>query len=473
MPGTAHGAAERVLVLGGGIGGLAAGWALARKGYDVEIFERNAHAGGLAATKRRDGFAYDLGPHNIHTRHAHVLEFLRRNFPKMYRHDPSARIYKRGRWIPYPLQGSQVLTALPPWKLPPAVASLLAARARMFAGEPPEDGSFESWIRNRFGGVLFREYFKTYPEKVWRLSTSEIDRIVGEKRIPVVGLVELVRSAVLGRPVRVEHPEVSEENFYLPHGIGTICDFFERGLRTQGGRIRFNARVVGVEVTGDRASAVRIETSGGEGRVPCDHLISTIPIDDFVRCFDDIPPEVREAADALDYCATVLLFLKVRRAGVLPAHFVYFTEPGVRFSRVSDMGRFSRAMMPEGRTLLCVEFPCEVDDATWRAVPDELAAHAEAVLTERAVLRPGEVEGVFDERLSHAYPRFRKGFAAPLRRCLDFVGRYRNVVTFGRQGEFAYINTDGVIHRAFRAAAAIVMGEPLGYRASEWIEAAW
>jgi phytoene desaturase len=53
---------DAVGVIGGGLGGLAAGCTLAARGYRVVLFERNGWLGGKAAVLERDGYRFDMGP---------------------------------------------------------------------------------------------------------------------------------------------------------------------------------------------------------------------------------------------------------------------------------------------------------------------------------------------------------------------------------------------------------------------------
>jgi len=53
---------KNILVVGAGLGGLATALRLAKKGYNVEIVEKNNQAGGRLNQIKKDGFTFDTGP---------------------------------------------------------------------------------------------------------------------------------------------------------------------------------------------------------------------------------------------------------------------------------------------------------------------------------------------------------------------------------------------------------------------------
>jgi phytoene dehydrogenase-like protein len=57
---------KNVIVIGGGLAGLAASIYLARAGRSVTIFERRRYLGGRAITHIRRGFRFNLGPHALY-----------------------------------------------------------------------------------------------------------------------------------------------------------------------------------------------------------------------------------------------------------------------------------------------------------------------------------------------------------------------------------------------------------------------
>lgn len=54
--------AEKALIIGAGIAGIATAIRLAAKGYQVEVFEANGYPGGKMAEINQDGFRFDAGP---------------------------------------------------------------------------------------------------------------------------------------------------------------------------------------------------------------------------------------------------------------------------------------------------------------------------------------------------------------------------------------------------------------------------
>lgn len=53
---------KKVVVVGGGIGGLAIASLLAKDGFDITLLEKNSMLGGRAMVWEKDGFKFDMGP---------------------------------------------------------------------------------------------------------------------------------------------------------------------------------------------------------------------------------------------------------------------------------------------------------------------------------------------------------------------------------------------------------------------------
>jgi len=53
---------QKVIIIGAGFSSLSAACYLAKKGYEVQILEKNEQLGGRARQMKRDGFTFDIGP---------------------------------------------------------------------------------------------------------------------------------------------------------------------------------------------------------------------------------------------------------------------------------------------------------------------------------------------------------------------------------------------------------------------------
>lgn len=53
---------KKIVIIGGGLGGLSAAVSLAQSGFKVSLYEKNSHLGGKLNRLEQDGFGFDLGP---------------------------------------------------------------------------------------------------------------------------------------------------------------------------------------------------------------------------------------------------------------------------------------------------------------------------------------------------------------------------------------------------------------------------
>ena len=160
-----------VAVLGGGPAGLTAGYLLAKQGRPVIVFEAEDQVGGIAKTEVRDGYRFDLGGHRFFTKSKEVDDLWHEVMKEEFLRRPrQSRIYWRGRFLDYPLNGTDVIKKLGPVELARCLASYLWAAVKPKGRED----NLEQWVSNRFGKRLYRHFFKSYSEKVWGTPATEI-----------------------------------------------------------------------------------------------------------------------------------------------------------------------------------------------------------------------------------------------------------------------------------------------------------
>lgn len=444
---------EKPVVIGAGPAGLCVAWDLATDGVQVRVLEKTNEVGGLALTFQDGEYLFDLGPHNIHTVYRDIYTFLRKMLGEDLRqHYPEVQIFFRDGFVSYPLKGIHVFATLPLWTVIPAGLSFLWARLKMFIRNPKNDSSFESWIKNRFGNKLYNVYFGPYAEKAWKINASEISSYVAEKRVPILSLTDYIRR-LFKKPPKYFHSEdfTLINNYYPRKGVGQITNYLTKGIIENNGSIEKNVEILSFEGNHGRVESIRYNQNGKIKTMPTDFLFNTMPINDFIKILKlDVPEEVREAANGLDYCSETLLYLKTSQSEVFDVPLTYFSSPKIKFNRIYDVGAFSRDCVPPGKTALCVEYTCNIGDDVWNATSDELYDYAMSVFEAYGMLYRKDVDGYLVKCITHAYPRFRIGFQKRLKTVLDYLSTLENVVTLGRQGLFCYANVDDVLYMGFR-----------------------
>ncbi len=96
---------KQVIVVGAGIGGLTAGALLARRGYNVTVYEQAYVPGGCASTFKRRAFTFDVGatqvaglePGGIHHR---IFAELEIDLPPVTPCDPACAVFLPGESQP-------------------------------------------------------------------------------------------------------------------------------------------------------------------------------------------------------------------------------------------------------------------------------------------------------------------------------------------------------------------------------------
>ena len=94
------------IILGAGISGLVASYALTEKGEKCIVFEKDDTYGGLCGNFSIDGFRFDRFVHFTFSQNERVNEIFKSSSPEIYRHTPEAYNVYKGIWIKHPAQNN-------------------------------------------------------------------------------------------------------------------------------------------------------------------------------------------------------------------------------------------------------------------------------------------------------------------------------------------------------------------------------
>lgn len=446
---------SRVVVLGGGISGVATAYELARNGHDVRVFEGSDTLGGLGATLRDDGYCFDYGPHEFCTENPRLVDFLRSALgDDLLEREKSACQYFRGKHLNYPLTAGDALQ-LGPVLVLKAIAEIGFARLKSLVWETP-DYSFKRWVKRRFGDTLYRQYFGPYTRKVWGISPDALDPRTASDRIAFNSLWDLaiktLRHTLTGwQDFTSIHSPLKSSYYYAPHGIGTIGERVTERCQELGVQFETGARMTRLDVEDGRVTEIEIE-----GREPVrdfDYVVNTIPL-----------PALREslgltgAPTGIRFRSMVFVFLKVPKPQLSPFSWIYYPDADVVFQRLTDFAHFDAQMSPEGHTGICLEIAAFPEDPIWSA-PDEQVIERTRLDLDRVGILGKDVEcEAIVARHPYAYPLQTIGYLERVSDMLEDIRKLKNLVTIGRQGMYRYCNMNECVEMSLDAADAIHAG---------------
>lgn len=469
-----------VLIVGAGPAGLTAALELLRRSdHSLVVLEALDMVGGLARTEVLKGNRMDIGGHRFFSKSDWVMNWWRDILtPPMagtpIGHVPTedkvlllrsrlSRIYYLRRFFDYPVSlSARTMRNLGFMRLVRIGSGYLWSR--LFPRRP--ERHLEDFFYNRFGGELYRTFFKDYTEKVWGVPCTEISPEWGAQRIKGLSVIAALRHAIRQRLVRPAK-DVSQKNvetslieqfLYPKLGPGQLWETVADIVQSKGGQILFGKAARKFHVEQGRVVAVDVEDlrSGEITRVVCDAMISTMPLKDLVAgVVPDPPAEVQRVADGLiyrDFLTVGLLVRKLKptqqgatnaRTNLVPDNWIYIQEPEVRLGRLQVFNNWSPALVdrPEETVWLGLEYFCQEGDDLWSQEDSGLARFASAELEKIGLIDAGDVLDFKVVRAPKAYPAYFGSYdEMPLLR--QWADGVKNLYLVGRNGMHRYNNQD-------------------------------
>lgn len=427
-----------VAILGAGPAGVGAALQAARRKLGrIVVFEQRDAPGGNAGSFDLEGIRVDYGSHRLHPSCdprvlADLKELLGADLLQRPRH---GRILLRNRWIGFPLRAMDLALHLPKSFLFGAAADIVLKRFT----EKPAQESFASVLEAGLGGTVCRDFYFPFARKLWGLDPAELSPVQARRRVSA------------NTPSKMLRKTSGKRWFYYPRrGYGQLFESLCDRAKSLGAEFIFNARVTGIERDEHRVSRVHYETAGSSGSLDCDLIFSTLPVNYLARCLNP-PQPIIEAGARMRFRGMILIYLVLdqQRFTEFDAH--YFPGDDIPISRLSEPKNYSATAEPRNRTVLCAELPCDPQSDAWTksdAALGELVG--QSLSTAGIPLRAPPLQ-VITRRLAHAYPIYKIGFETEFALIDDWLRRFENLVTFGRQGLFAHDNAHHALHMAYCA----------------------
>lgn len=432
-------APRSIVVLGGGVAGLAAGYYLSQDGHAVTVVERAPGTGGLCASFESHGFTLDLGPHKLYSVVPGILDEIRSIMgPDLIEHKKRNRIRLLGNYLAYPLSMSNLLPLLGPARSVKMGMQYASALARSWV-TTAAPASYEEYVVRRFGRGVYELVFEPLAWKVWG-DPTRLSAELAAARIPSGGAAELILRLLKLKP---STPDVDAPFFYYPRGgFGAFPTRLADKIRARGGRVLTRATVSSLRRKGAAIEAVEVVHEGGSEQLPCDMLVSSIPIQSLARLLCPEDKGLEAVAQRLEFRQLILVYLILKEDRVLEDHWIFFPEKQFPFNRLFEQKAMQPELGPPGRTALCCDVTCDLDDETWTASDDELGRRCFEAVVAAGLTHKDRLETVVVKRFRDFYPVYSRDYRERVRAAYEPLRSAENLLLTGRLGMFNYNNSD-------------------------------
>ena len=331
-----------VVVIGAGVGGLAAAARLAVKGHSVTIVEQSDQVGGKLRTYRRDGFAFDTGPSLFTLPAVYRDLFLKTGGP--FEDAVDLRPLEPAFRYRFADGSTVIMPGVDPARCAAALGASLGGtaeadwRALMQRGGAMWQITREPFLQSPLDGLKSILSLARNPQDIRTVAPFTSLRALGKEYLKDPRLITLLDryATYTGSDPRsapavlatVPYVEQTFGAWHLGGGLGTLAEALGARCAERGVTIRLKTPVATIDLTNGRASGVTLEDGS---TIPADIVVANADAGQvYGTLLAGEPRAARLAKDLAKSPASLagfvlLLAVKGRTPG-LEHHNVWFPE---------------------------------------------------------------------------------------------------------------------------------------------------
>ncbi len=428
-----------IAIIGAGLAGLTAANYLERQNVPFVLYEAGKKIAGLAASfKDEEGFSYDFGAHFITNRLAAAIG-VSADCLTVRHYGETVRLGEKTYSYPFGLMKIARMTLS-------GIKSKLSGN-----GHAPQSAA--EWFRKSYGAALADEVALPLVEAWSGARAEDLSAAVGESLPGSIGKTLYLKAAsrVTRRAVACGYNREMPESAGIYHvypagGVATLCEKLAEGIND---KIRLESPVEEIIVENERVVAVKAK---GEIR-EVSAVVSTAPA--------NILAKLVSGTDALDefkdfrYRPMVFVNLKFTGRGLLPDTVLWLPERKFPFFRLTEATLSMPWLAPEGKTIITADIGCEKSDEIWNMDETKLAEMCLDSLAEIVPDARARFLGANVLRTPISYPVYLNEYEQA-RKNFERSTNIENLLSIGRNGEFAHIFMEDVYWRTRKKVGSLV-----------------
>ncbi|WNZ25217.1 C-3',4' desaturase CrtD [Leptolyngbya sp. NK1-12] len=334
--------AQRIVVIGAGIGGLTAAALLAHRGYSVLVLDQAIVPGGCASTFKRKGFTFDVGatqvaglePGGIHHR---IFSELGIEPPAATPCDPACAVY-----LPHETAPIQVWRDPQQWQ---------AERQRQFPGSEPfwqlladlfrYSWAFQSrdpvlpprdlWDLAQLVQAVRPDTLLTLPHtfttvgqmlRAYGLTDRRLKTFL-DLQLKLYSQVDADETALLYAATALGVSQEPQGLYHLQGSMQALSDCLVQALERDGGKLLMRHTVQRILTENNRVTAIEIcnQKTGDVWVEPADHVIANVTVQNLVQLLGDaVPTGYRRRVDKLPTASGAFVIYLGVKQDAIPAN---------------------------------------------------------------------------------------------------------------------------------------------------------
>ena len=309
-----------VVIIGGGVAGLAAAYELGKAGISALILEKQGRVGGLCKSFEMCGEWFDLGGHCTFAKDDYVRGLLEKDIP-YFSQFAEAYNYKKGSWIRNPAQVNLVSVD----------TNEKINIIKSFVGKHEKEGysNYKEWLYGQYGDYFAENYPMQYTRKYWTVDASELETKWIGPRMYIPTLEKMLYGAF----------EKDTPCLHYSNGIRYPLEFgYEKFLDN----LKKNTKAFcNVNISKIALDEKLVFDENGSS-ISFEKLVLAAPLPEIIPLIDSEDDEVLKATSLLNHTSMVLVSLYLKKEKDFPpspAFYVY--DEDIWPSRVYSTSKYA------------------------------------------------------------------------------------------------------------------------------------
>ncbi len=432
---------NKAIILGAGPVGLVTAWKLIENNWSVDIYEKNDIVGGMCRTWSWGEFLVDTGPHIFHTPDKNLSEFWEKEFGDLFIKGEFWCKNVGGenfeQYWDYPLSWESIS------RYPKELKSkIIEELDNLDFDKKVKAINYSDYIEGEVGPTLMRMFFKTYPEKIWGISTDEMTPDWAPKRIEFRNKVT---------------PFYDKQwNAVGKYGTGCIYDRIRDLIIEGGGVFHFGKEVSKLDIKNKKIHGIKFSDDNEISIKEDDKIISSLPI--------TLTAKLLNHSTNLKFRGIRSVYLAYDVPEILPKdiHWLYYGSDKIAFNRITEPKKLSKYIAPENKTYLTAEITFSRGDEIDLMSSDDLIKQTMDEIEKVGLISKNKFLEGSTNKESFVYPIMYSGYQSELAQTKSVITQFEQLYSIGTGGDYNYADSQILFHKAFDT-VSILCGKDSSY----------